>query len=115
MLPEATISLNGKKSYDFDIQANQLSDILCRGATVSSVQSTNNTLTRNSTLRDTGDYDVPHPHPYTHHYMTTSTTPQAMSIVGSSPQGSCENYNTLKHTLSDTYRKQEDEVKKNEH
>lgn len=38
-----------------------------------------------------------------------------MSIVGSSPQGSCENYNTLKHTLSDTYRKQEDEVKKNEH
>lgn len=90
MLPEATINLNGKKSYDFDIQANQLSDILCRGATVSSVQSTNNTLTRNSTLRDTGDYDVPHPHPYTHHYMTTSTsaTPQAMSIVGSSPQGS---------------------------
>lgn len=90
VLPEATINLNGKKSYDFDIQANQLSDILCRGATVSSVQSTNNTLTRNSTLRDTGDYDVPHPHPYTHHYMTTSTsaTPQAMSIVGSSPQGS---------------------------
>lgn len=91
MLPEATIHLNGKKSYDFDIQANQLSDILCRGATVSSVQSTNNTLTRNSTLRDTGDYDVPHPHPYTHHYMTTSTsaTPQAMSIHGSSPQGAC--------------------------
>lgn len=91
VLPEATIHLNGKKSYDFDIQANQLSDILCRGATVSSVQSTNNTLTRNSTLRDTGDYDVPHPHPYTHHYMTTSTsaTPQAMSIVGSSPQGAC--------------------------
>ncbi|XP_031622767.1 atypical protein kinase C isoform X2 [Contarinia nasturtii] len=87
VLPEATINLNGKKSYDFDIQANQLSDILCRGATVSSVQSTNNTLTRNSTLRDTGDYDVPHPHPYTHHYMTTSATPQAMSIHGSSPQG----------------------------
>lgn len=89
MLPEATINLNlnGEKSYDFEIQANQLSDILCRGATVSSVQSTNNTLTRNSTLRDTGDYDVPHPHPYTHHYMTTSTsaTPQAMSIVGSRP------------------------------
>lgn len=81
------MNLNGKKSYDFDIQANQLSDILCRGATVSSIQSTNNTLTRNSTLRDTGDYDVPHPHPYTHHYMTTSTsaTPQAMSIVGSRP------------------------------
>lgn len=38
-------------------------------------------------MRDTGDYDVPHPHPYTHHYMTTSTaaTPQAMSIVGSRP------------------------------
>lgn len=97
VLPEAKINLNGKKSYDFDIQANQLSDILCRGATVSSVQSTNNTLTRNSTLRDTGDYDVPHPHPYTHHYMTTSTsaTPQAMSIVGSSPQGSCTNLNIV--------------------
>lgn len=75
------------QSYDFGIQANQLSDILCRGATVSSIQSTNNTLTRGSTLRDTGDYDVPHPHPYTHHYMTTSTsaTPQAMSMVGSRP------------------------------
>lgn len=38
-------------------------------------------------MRDTGDYDVPHPHPYTHHYMTTSTTatPQAMSTVGSRP------------------------------
>lgn len=60
---------------------------MCRGATVSSIQSTNNTLTRGQSLRDTGDYDVPHPHPYTHHYMTTSTaaTPQAMSIVGSRP------------------------------
>lgn len=86
-MPETTIHLNGKKPYEFDVQANQLSDILCRGATVSSVQSTNNTLTRNSTLRDTGDYDVPHPHPYTHHYMTTSAaaTPQAMSMVGSRP------------------------------
>lgn len=86
-MPETTIHLNGKKPYEFDVQANQLSDILCRGAVVSSVQSTNNTLTRNSTLRDTGDYDVPHPHPYTHHYMTTSAaaTPQAMSMVGSRP------------------------------
>lgn len=86
-MPEPSIHLNGKKSYDFEIQTNQLSDILCRGATVSSVQSTNNTLTRNQTLRDTGDYDVPHPHPYTHHYMTTSAaaTPQAMSMVGSRP------------------------------
>lgn len=60
---------------------------MCRGATVSSIQSTNNTLTRNASIRDTGDYDVPHPHPYTHHYMTTSSTatPQAMSTVGSRP------------------------------
>lgn len=74
-----------RQSYDFGIQANQLSDILCRGATVSSIQSTNNTLTRNASMRDTGDYDVPHPHPYTHHYMSTSATPQAMSTVGSRP------------------------------
>ncbi|XP_059622405.1 atypical protein kinase C isoform X1 [Phlebotomus argentipes] len=61
-------------------QANQLSDILCRGATVSSISSANNTLTRGASLRDTSDYDVPHPHPHTHHYMTTST-----SIHGSRP------------------------------
>lgn len=43
-------------------------------------------MTRGSTLRgETGDYDVPHPHPYTHHYMTTTMTPQAMSVVGSRP------------------------------
>ncbi|XP_055907003.1 atypical protein kinase C isoform X4 [Eupeodes corollae] len=118
-------------------QANQLSDILCRGATVSSIQSANNTLTRGVSLRsgggagvgggvgvgsggvgigvgvgggggsgsvgclqgsgsvgmlpgaiDTGDYDVPHPHPYTHHYMQTSSiTPphSAMSLIGSRP------------------------------
>lgn len=81
--------LFASQSYDFGIQANQLSDILCRGATVSSIQSTNNTLTRNASMRgDTGDYDVPHPHPYTHHYMSTSSTtatPQAMSTVGSRP------------------------------
>ncbi|GAB0099604.1 translation initiation factor IF-2-like [Sergentomyia squamirostris] len=61
-------------------QANQLSDILCRGATVSSISSANNTLTRGASLRDTGDYDIPHPHPHTHHYMTTST-----SVHGSRP------------------------------
>lgn len=68
-------------------QANQLSDILCRGATVSSIQSQNNTLTRGASLRDTGDYDVPHPHPHTHHYMTTSAsaTPPSMSMIGSCP------------------------------
>lgn len=37
---------------------------------------------------DTGDYDVPHPHPYTHHYMQTSSiTPphSTMSLIGSRP------------------------------
>ncbi|ALC41213.1 aPKC [Drosophila busckii] len=112
----------------FDIQANQLSDIMCRGAVVSSIQSANNTLTRGVSLHsrsgsahgshhshshhgsahgslgclqggvsvgvgvgvgtgstgsigmmsashiDTGDYDVPHPHPYTHHYMQTTAS-----------------------------------------
>lgn len=67
-----------------------MSDILCRGAVVSSIQSNSNTLTRNASMRgaDTGDYDVPHPHPYTHHYMSTASaavTPRAMSMVGSRP------------------------------
>lgn len=139
------------KSKYFDIQANQLSDIMCRGAVVSSIQSANNTLTRGVSLHsrsgsahgsihgggshhgshgavgpgsahgsmgclqgstghlvnvvhggssgsvgmlaggpiDTGDYDVPHPHPYTHHYMQTSSsiTPphSTMSLIGSRP------------------------------
>lgn len=38
---------------------------------------------------DTGDYDVPHPHPYTHHYMQTSSsiTPphSTMNLIGSRP------------------------------
>lgn len=38
---------------------------------------------------DTGDYDVPHPHPYTHHYMQTSSsiTPphSTMNLMGSRP------------------------------
>ncbi|XP_017864931.1 PREDICTED: atypical protein kinase C isoform X3 [Drosophila arizonae] len=119
--------LDSPQSKYFDIQANQLSDIMCRGAVVSSIQSANNTLTRGVSLHsrsgsahgshhshshhgsahgslgclqggvgvgvgtgstgsigmmsashiDTGDYDVPHPHPYTHHYMqtTASVTP----------------------------------------
>lgn len=66
------------------IKANQLSDIICR-AVQPSIQSASNTLTRNSTLRDTGDYAVPHPHPHTHHYMTTSDTPRTLSRVGSCP------------------------------
>ncbi|XP_039483364.1 atypical protein kinase C isoform X3 [Drosophila santomea] len=121
-------------------QANQLSDIMCRGAVVSSIQSANNTLTRGVSMHsrsgsahgshhgshhshshhgsahgslgclqggvgvgvgvgvgtgstgsigmmsaghiDTGDYDVPHPHPYTHHYMqtTASVTPPHTSL-----------------------------------
>ncbi|XP_058462263.1 atypical protein kinase C isoform X1 [Malaya genurostris] len=65
-------------------QANHLSDIICR-ATVPSIQSAGNTLTRGTSLRDTGDYAVPHPHPHTHHYMTTSDTPRTLSRVGSCP------------------------------
>ncbi|XP_049309569.1 uncharacterized protein LOC105228480 isoform X3 [Bactrocera dorsalis] len=152
-------------------QANQLSDILCRGAVVSSIQSANNTLTRGVSLHsrsgsahgsihggshhgsygggvggggtgsahgsmgclqgsmghlmgaggigggmggastsgsvgmlsgaiDTGDYDVPHPHPYTHHYMQTSTsiTPphSTMSLIGSRPgsAGACPGHDS---------------------
>uniref|UniRef100_A0A1A9WV58 protein kinase C n=1 Tax=Glossina brevipalpis TaxID=37001 RepID=A0A1A9WV58_9MUSC len=144
--------LDSPQSKYFDIQANQLSDIMCRGAVVSSIQSANNTLTRGVSLHsrsgsahgsihgggggshhgshgtvgpssahgsigclqgstghlvnvghttssgsvgllagaiDTGDYDVPHPHPYTHHYMQTSSsiTPphSTMSLIGSRP------------------------------
>lgn len=101
------------QSYDFGIQANQLSDILCRGATVSSIQSANNTLTRGTSIKgcggslqntsrigggssgvlvgsgvDSGDYDVPHPHPYTHHYMQTTasiTPPHSAMSLGSRP------------------------------
>ncbi|XP_067627493.1 uncharacterized protein aPKC isoform X2 [Eurosta solidaginis] len=144
-------------------QANQLSDILCRGAVVSSIQSANNTLTRGVSLHsrsgsahgsihggshhgsygggggggsgsahgsmgclqgsmghlmgagvastsgsvgmlagaiDTGEYDVPHPHPYTHHYMQTSTsiTPphSTMSLIGSRPgsAGACPGHDS---------------------
>ncbi|XP_058979730.1 atypical protein kinase C-like isoform X1 [Musca domestica] len=140
-----------KSKYFDTIQANQLSDIMCRGAVVSSIQSANNTLTRGVSLHsrsgsahgsihgggshhgshgtvgppgsvhgsmgclqgstghlvsvghsnsgsvgmltggtvDTGDYDVPHPHPYTHHYMQTSSsiTPphSTMNLMGSRP------------------------------
>ncbi|XP_058975322.1 atypical protein kinase C isoform X3 [Musca domestica] len=144
--------LDSPQSKYFDtIQANQLSDIMCRGAVVSSIQSANNTLTRGVSLHsrsgsahgsihgggshhgshgtvgppgsvhgsmgclqgstghlvsvghsnsgsvgmltggtvDTGDYDVPHPHPYTHHYMQTSSsiTPphSTMNLMGSRP------------------------------
>uniref|UniRef100_A0A4Y0BJE4 protein kinase C n=1 Tax=Anopheles funestus TaxID=62324 RepID=A0A4Y0BJE4_ANOFN len=65
-------------------EANQLSDIICR-ATQPSIQSAGNTLTRGTSLRDTGDYAVPHPHPHTHHYMSTSATPPSLSRVGSCP------------------------------
>uniref|UniRef100_A0A182UHA4 Uncharacterized protein n=1 Tax=Anopheles melas TaxID=34690 RepID=A0A182UHA4_9DIPT len=66
------------------LNANQLSDIICR-ATQPSIQSAGNTLTRGTSLRDTGDYAVPHPHPHTHHYMSTSATPPSLSRVGSCP------------------------------
>ncbi|XP_037951786.1 atypical protein kinase C isoform X2 [Teleopsis dalmanni] len=138
-------------------QANQLSDILCRGAVVSSIQSANNTLTRGVSLHsrsgsahgsihggshhgsghgghgsahgsmgclqgstghlisgqnasgsvgmlpgaiNTGDYDVPHPHPYTHHYMqiNASTTPphSTISLIGSRPgsAGACPGHDS---------------------
>ncbi|XP_055600165.1 atypical protein kinase C isoform X2 [Uranotaenia lowii] len=65
-------------------EVSQLSDIICR-ATQPSIQSAGNTLTRGTSLRDNGDYAVPHPHPHTHHYMTTSDTPRTLSRVGSCP------------------------------
>jgi hypothetical protein len=45
-------------------------------------------LTRGASLRDTGEYAVPHPHPHTHHYMQTSATPPSLSRVGSCPGSS---------------------------
>jgi hypothetical protein len=77
-----------KHTHANKIKAAQLSDIICRATTVS-IQSANNTLTRGaSSLRDTGDYAVPHPHPHTHHYMQTSATPPSLSRVGSCPGSS---------------------------
>ncbi|KFB45082.1 hypothetical protein ZHAS_00013000 [Anopheles sinensis] len=70
--------------FGVNLMANQLSDIICR-ATQPSIQSAGNTLTRGTSLRDTGDYAVPHPHPHTHHYMSTSATPPSLSRVGSCP------------------------------
>lgn len=76
------------------LKANQLADFLCRGATVSSIQSANNTLTRGQSLRDAAsEYDVPHPHPHTHHYMTTScgAPSSMMSLHSISRPGSAAN------------------------
>uniref|UniRef100_A0A182MTT8 Uncharacterized protein n=1 Tax=Anopheles culicifacies TaxID=139723 RepID=A0A182MTT8_9DIPT len=78
-LPQAQYHAQG-----YQQPANQLSDIICR-ATQPSIQSAGNTLTRGTSLRDTGDYAVPHPHPHTHHYMSTSATPPSLSRVGSCP------------------------------
>lgn len=60
------------------LQTNQLTDIICR-AVQPSIQSATNTLTRNSSLRnsslhgDMGDYAIPQPHPH-HHIITKSQT-----------------------------------------
>lgn len=54
------------------LQTNQLTDIICR-AVQPSIQSASNTLTRNSSIRDTGDYAIPQPHPH-HHIITKSNT-----------------------------------------
>ncbi|XP_052869451.1 atypical protein kinase C [Anopheles cruzii] len=82
-LPCTPCTFSRRQSLDSP-QANQLSDIICR-ATQPSIQSAGNTLTRGASLRDTGDYAVPHPHPHTHHYMSTSATPPSLSRVGSCP------------------------------
>uniref|UniRef100_A0A182FVS5 Uncharacterized protein n=1 Tax=Anopheles albimanus TaxID=7167 RepID=A0A182FVS5_ANOAL len=82
-LPCTPCTFSRRQSLDSP-QANQLSDIICR-ATQPSIQSAGNTLTRGTSLRDTGDYAVPHPHPHTHHYMSTSATPPSLSRVGSCP------------------------------
>ena len=62
---------------------NQLTDIICR-AVQPSIQSASNTLTRNSvSLRDTGDYAIPQPHP--HHHIITTTKSSSLIRCGSCP------------------------------
>jgi len=64
-------------------QTNQLTDIICR-AVQPSIQSANNTLTRNASLRDTGDYAIPQPHPH-HHIITTTKSTTSLIRCGSCP------------------------------
>lgn len=66
------------------LQTNQLTDIICR-AVQPSIQSASNTLTRNASLRDTGDYAVPqHPH-HPHHIITTTKSTTSLIRCGSCP------------------------------
>lgn len=65
------------------LQTNQLSDIICR-AVQPSIQSATNTLTRNASLRDTGDYAIPQPHPH-HHIITTTKSTTSLIRCGSCP------------------------------
>lgn len=62
---------------------NQLTDIICR-AVQPSIQSATNTLTRNSSIRDTGDYAIPQPHPH-HHIITTTKSTTSLIRCGSCP------------------------------
>lgn len=48
-----------------------------------SIQSASNTLTRNSSIRDTGDYAIPQPHP--HHHIITTTKSASLIRCGSCP------------------------------
>jgi hypothetical protein len=65
------------------LQTNQLTDIICR-AVQPSIQSASNTLTRNASLRDTGDYAIPQPHPH-HHIITTTKSTTSLIRCGSCP------------------------------
>lgn len=65
------------------LQTNQLTDIICR-AVQPSIQSATNTLTRNSSIRDTGDYAIPQPHPH-HHIISTTKSTTSLIRCGSCP------------------------------
>lgn len=65
------------------LQTNQLTDIICR-AVQPSIQSASNTLTRNASLRDTGDYAIPQPHPH-HHIITSGKSTSSLIRCGSCP------------------------------
>lgn len=69
--------------YFASLQTNQLTDIICR-AVQPSIQSATNTLTRNSSLHDTGDYAIPQPHPH-HHIVTTTKSTTSLIRCGSCP------------------------------
>lgn len=51
-----------------------------------SIQSATNTLTRNSSIHDTGDYAIPQPHPHhAHHIITTTKSQSSLIRCGSCP------------------------------